>query len=69
MTRIIKIENCTQCPSFDHRGAFGDIAYIPVCRSVNLNLTYSVSSSNNGRKIATPTGAIPEWCPLEKLEG
>jgi len=71
MTRYISIETCRTCPHNDHKGGFGRVAYLPVCRLASRDLPYT--SGVNGqpgreRIVATPTGEIPEWCPLPLLE-
>lgn len=71
VTRIIKIESCATCPDFDHRGGFGNPAYIPVCRAKNRNLPHTIhqmAGSKSGKTSASFTGKTPNWCPLEVLE-
>lgn len=70
MTRIIRIESCKDCHFRDHNGAFGVIAYIPMCRNgKSRELPYTTSPSGLGRQLyASVCDGIPEWCPLEKLE-
>lgn len=53
------------CPHKDHRGAFGQIAYIPCCRKVSRNLPYR-ETAQRGSVHAVGTGVIPDWCPLQK---
>lgn len=66
--RIIEIPRCTRCPHISHHGAWGDIAYVPYCRNTGHELPYEVNTSTlSGRPTATPTGIIPEWCPLKIL--
>jgi hypothetical protein len=64
----IVVARCTECPNIDHKGGFGSPAYIPVCRANGTKgkttLPYT-ESSHLGRSTASPTGVIPDWCPLE----
>lgn len=68
-SRKIVIRSCDECYSKDHKGAFGQVRYIPTCRKTGKDLPYTTSSSiqrNNAVFInAIYTGAIPDWCPLE----
>ena len=64
MSRIIRINDCSDCPSKDHLGAYAKISYIPVCRYANKELPYTCSTDHT---IAIASNVIPEWCPLEKL--
>jgi len=63
MKKII-IKTCVECPHKEHKGGFGAVSYIPVCRKDNKNLPYTVHVSY-GIITASATGVIPEWCPLE----
>lgn len=66
MTKIITIQTCANCPHKDHRGAYGQVAYIPVCRQTNKNLGYTKEVSSRGNGIhAQYDGKIPSFCPLE----
>lgn len=65
MAKIIKINVCAECPNYDHKGAFGQVAYIPVCRLAKAELPWIPHTSIGGRVQAVSTGLIPEWCPLE----
>lgn len=60
--RCIVIDKCNLCPFSDHKGAFGAVACIPVCRRANRELPYTVHVDRGPR--ATPTNEIPDWCPL-----
>ena len=64
--RKIVLKNCTHCPHRDHKGAFGNPACVPVCRLAKQTLPYNITYGDNGRTHASPTYAIPEWCPLER---
>lgn len=66
-TRVIRITTCRACPSFDHLGAFGLVAYIPVCRKTRRELPHTVDANTRGRAQANYTDVIPSWCPLETL--
>lgn len=68
MARKIVICDCSECPHHDHKGAFGIVAYIPVCRETNLThneLPY-VKDVSSGGITAIGTDVIPNWCPLEE---
>ena len=65
MNRKIVIKSCDDCPHHDHKGAFGVIAYIPICQKKGKELPYTLKE-NNGRAYAESTGKIPGWCPLPK---
>lgn len=63
--RKIVLESCAGCPYRDHRGGFGNPAYVPVCRKVDRDLPHSVVPVRGGRSCsAVSTDVIPEWCPL-----
>ena len=64
MPKKIVIEKCTACPYIEHRGGFGNIMYKPFCREVSCDLPFTVSVQQGNNVIATPTGVIPDWCPL-----
>ena len=61
----LTIENCNECPFVDHKGGFGNVAYIPVCKRVGRKELPYTEHASNGRITARCTGVIPEWCPLE----
>jgi len=65
--RMIRVNDCGDCPHLDHKGAFGRVAYIPVCRNANKDLPYTVDASTAGFCTASQTGGIPDWCPLERM--
>lgn len=67
MTRIIRINDCNECPHRDHNGAFGKISYIPMCRAVNKELPYNVVPDGKYH-YAERIKEIPDWCPLEPLD-
>lgn len=64
MRKKIVITSCSQCPHTDHNGGFGKIAYLPVCTKKNRRHLPYEENASRGRVVATPTGVIPEWCPL-----
>ena len=66
MPRVIKIESCKGCPHNDHMGAFGRVAYVPICRLANKSQSWEPVADRNGRVSAHQTVDIPEWCPLDK---
>lgn len=64
--KIITIEKCGQCPHNDHKGGFGNPAYIPVCRKANREQPWEPALGYGGKMIvANQTVDIPDWCPLE----
>lgn len=65
MTKVIVINKCSECPGSDHKGAYGRISYIPVCRYATRELPYEVVYDKHFGTCASPTDIIPEWCPLE----
>lgn len=66
MSRVIRINSCSsECPNWGHRGGFRTPAYAPVCNLRNKDLPYTLADSPKGGVVATGTGEIPEWCPLE----
>lgn len=67
MKRKIVIGSCSDCPNLKHSGGFGGIAYIPICHETGEMLPYTKSVSGN-RIVATATGEIPDWCPLDAAE-
>ena len=74
MNKKITITSCDDCPHVDHKGAFGKVAYIPICRLAEHERggnTYSWKELPwvpyerlPGIIEAADTGKIPEWCPL-----
>jgi hypothetical protein len=64
MPRAIIVENCSKCPHRDHKGAFGKVAYIPVCRLKNRELPYVSEVTIRGTVVANQIGNCPDWCPL-----
>lgn len=70
MTKVIVINNCLGCPNKDHKGGFGAISYIPVCRIGSptgraRELPYEVGLSYDKMVTAGVKPGIPDWCPLE----
>lgn len=64
MKKIV-IKSCIECYFKDHKGGFAEISYVPICSiSGGRTLPYNVGDSY-GVATASPTGIIPEWCPLE----
>lgn len=67
MARYIKLGSCGTCPHRGHKGGFGAVAYIPVCRKANRELPWEPKGDRNGRVTATASDQIPDWCPLPVL--
>ncbi len=73
MSQKIVIETCNVCPHKDHKGGFGNPAYVPICRKKDRELPYTVSAHQGSRNFgvmvtASQKGGIPEWCPLPNDE-
>ena len=64
MAKKIVLETCANCPHRDHRGGYGAISCVPICRAVGKELPYRLAD-NPSRAHAIPTHVIPDWCPLE----
>lgn len=65
--RFIVVRSCSVCPNVDHKGAFGQVSYIPCCSAMgNRELPYAPVIAVNKIVTARGTGIIPDWCPLEK---
>lgn len=70
MARYIEVNSCAGCPHRDHRGAFGAVAYVPVCRKANKTLPHTEHASERQRIVAyRDDREIPDWCPLPQLGG
>lgn len=67
MTKIIRITTCQDCPNNDHRGAFGQVAYVPYCRLENKEQPWEPVKSGT-MVVAQKTVDIPDWCPLENYD-
>lgn len=74
---MIVVRTCDACPHVDHKGAFGNPAYVPLCRKTMRKdrvLPYTVVVSNGLPErsgwplVAVPSGVIPDWCPLHEIE-
>lgn len=63
--KMIPVNSCTKCPNLDHKGAFGFVAYVPVCRFANRTLPHWSKMNESGRAYAELIDQIPDWCPLE----
>ena len=62
--KAILIKNCLVCPNRSHRGGFATVSWIPCCSLMkSKELPYTLSG-NASCVSASPTGEIPEWCPL-----
>lgn len=62
--RKIVIRGCGECPSSDHKGEFGAISRIPVCRKADCELPWTTSANRAGFVSAKREPGIPDWCPL-----
>lgn len=62
--KYIPIKTCDDCPDKDHKGGFGQVAYIPTCKHIGKTLGYTTSVTNAGRVYAAYDNIIPDWCPL-----
>ena len=62
--RKIVLTDCQGCPSLGHKGAFGSIGYVPVCRAVLKEQPYTTSVMGGGLLTLCRTPGIPDWCPL-----
>lgn len=67
MSKVIPINSCAECPHRDHKGAFGRVSYVPVCRKTRRNLPHKVEEYR-GNLTAHATNVIPRWCELEDAE-
>ena len=70
--RKIVIQDCGECPHSDHKGAFGKVSRIPVCRKADRELPWTPSVGNRGRVSAVSAKrepGIPDWCPLPNDAG
>lgn len=65
MDRKIVIRRCDECGYHDHKGAFAQISYVPVCRLAERELPYTTSIQRNTVQASQVKG-IPDWCPLPK---
>ena len=64
--RMIRVQTCRSCPHWDHKGAFGEIAYIPRCQKMSgRELPYTVERGFGNHLQAVASPDIPDWCPLE----
>ena len=67
--RKIVISDCKDCQKLDHKGAFGKVPKIPVCRKVDKELPWDpVVSEITSNIYARRIPEIPKWCPLPKDE-
>ena len=64
--RKIVIRGCGECPSSDHKGAFGKVSRIPVCRKADRELPWTHIANRAGFVSAKREPGIPDWCPLPK---
>lgn len=65
MNRKIAIKTCIECPHKGHKGGFATISYVPKCGYTGKELPHGIGKSG-GIVVASPTGVIPDWCPLEE---
>lgn len=64
--RKIVVRDCKDCPRLDHKGGFGNISHIPVCRETQRELPYSIGKGFGSMVVATREIGIPDWCPLPR---
>lgn len=64
--RKIVIEDCGECPYDDHKGGFGRVSYIPVCRKANREPPWKPEADRYGFVRARREPGIPDWCPLQE---
>jgi hypothetical protein len=62
--RKIVLNDCSLCSMLDHKGGFGLITYVPVCRKVGVDLPFTVHAGSGNRAQAVRVQGIPVWCPL-----
>ena len=67
--RKIVIQDCGECPRSDHKGAFGAVSCIPVCRKADRELPWTPIASSTGFVSAKREPGIPDWCPLPNDAG
>jgi hypothetical protein len=67
--KCIPINNCFECPKYNHSGAFTQGGAIPLCGAMrDRNAKYGRRElpfkfdENTGKR--TYDGVIPKWCPL-----
>lgn len=70
--RGIVIADCGECPNRSHRGAYGRVAYLPVCigakeGGMHRELPHT-QQPGDGRVYAKLEPGVPEWCPLPMVE-
>jgi len=65
MSRIIRIENCNQCPHKDLLSWKDDHPFIPVCLASGSKI---LPTEDIYASLPKCLGIIPEWCPLEHDE-
>lgn len=68
MSVYLKIDNCLECPCMKRKGFFDTSNH---CQKVKQELPYVTkyvpgAGRTPGAHIKTPTGVIPDWCPLAK---
>ncbi|AUR99077.1 hypothetical protein NVP1261O_73 [Vibrio phage 1.261.O._10N.286.51.A7] len=63
MKKALEINSCHACPFKSHKGAFGQVSYVPYCTKSDKTLPYDVNEYK-GILIASPKGVIPTSCPL-----
>lgn len=67
MTKILVIENCTDCPKRSSTTQKTEPTRIPMCGATRQILPYTTEQGMAGIHYANPTWVIPKWCPLETL--
>lgn len=68
VVRVVVIPSCKMCIHRDHKGGFGFISYVPVCRNMRgRELPHDIVRKPSVKGgVAVVKDGIPEWCPLEK---
>lgn len=68
MTKIFHVESCARCPNkiVIDTGAMPRL--VTGCYAAGSRiLPHTLYTGHGGIKYASPTGVIPDWCPLETL--
>lgn len=75
MSRIIIINNCSECPNSDHTGAFTTNGSLGYCRHNDSPKNFKMSDHTDLKKDANRyiaklnlDASIPDWCPLGKMK-
>lgn len=66
--RAILVEGCRNCHFRDHKGAFGEVACVPICRHANKEIPYTVIVERGRKHASISVPDYPDWCPLPEVE-